>query len=83
MIRRPLVALLASVLLLPASCAFGVTANRMQGARLGTSAGEGGPLWVENLLWIGAIVLMLVWARQIGRLYRTNAAEPAPKETME
>ena len=83
MTRKPLVALLTSVLLLPASCAFGISANRMQGVRLGTAAGGGGPLWAENLLWIGALVLMLVWARQINRLYRIDAAEPAPKETTE
>jgi hypothetical protein len=55
----------------------------MQGARLGTGAGEGGPLWLENLLWIGALALILVWARQIKRLYPTEVAEPAPKEIAE
>ncbi len=37
----------------------------------------------ENLLWIGALALMLVWARQIERIYRTDAGEAAPKETTE
>lgn len=83
MTRKPLVALLTSVLLLPASCAFGITASRMQGVRLGTAAGAGGPLWAENLLWIGALALMLVWARQIKRIYHTDAGVPAPKETTE
>ena len=55
----------------------------MQGVRLGRAPGEGGPLWVENLLWIGALALILYWARQISRLYRKPAAEPAPTETTE
>jgi hypothetical protein len=80
MTRKPLVALLTSVLLLPASCACGVMASEIQSVRLGTAAGEGRPLWVENLLWIGALALILLWARQIGRIYRTDAGEP-PKET--
>lgn len=80
MIRKPLVALLASMLLLPASCACGVMANDIQSVRLGTAAGRGGPLWVENLLWIGALALILLWARQISRIYRPDAGEP-PKET--
>jgi hypothetical protein len=80
MTRKPLVAFLTSVLLLPASCVCGVMANDIQSVRLGTAAGEGGPLWTENLLWIGALALILLWARQIGRLYRTDAGEP-PKET--
>lgn len=83
MTRKPLLAALTSILLLPASCAFGVTANRMQGVRLGTSAGEGGPLWMENLLWVAALALMLVWAHRIKRLYRTEAGEPASKEIIE
>lgn len=82
MTRKPLVVLLTSILLLPASCACGVMANDIQSVRLGTAAGAGGPLWVENLLWIGALALMLLWARQIGRLYRTDVGEPTPKETM-
>ncbi|MDO9369895.1 MAG: hypothetical protein Q7T68_15115 [Sphingopyxis sp.] len=83
MTRKPLVSIVTSILLLPASCACGVMANDIQSVRLGTAAGEGGPLWFENLLWIGALALMLLWARQIGRLYRTDADKPAPKETME
>lgn len=83
MTRKPLVAILTSVLLLPASCACGAMANDIQSVRLGTAAGEGGPLWVENLLWIGALALMLLWARQISRIYRSDADESAPKETVE
>ncbi len=83
MTRKPLVALMTSVLLLPASCALGVTANRMQGVRLGTVPGEGEALWVENMLWIGALALMLLWARQIKRIYRPDAQAPAPKEIIE
>lgn len=83
MTRKPLLALLTSLLLLPASCACGVMANDIQSVRLGASAGEGGPLWLENLLWLGALALMLVWAHRINRLYRTDAGEPAPKETTE
>lgn len=83
MTRKPLVALLTSILLLPASCACGVVANGMQGVRLGTDAGAGGPLWIENLLWIGALALMILWARKIGRLYRTEVEEPASKEIVE
>jgi len=81
--RKALLGLLTSILFLPASCACGVLANDIQSARLGTSAGEGGPLWLENLLWIGALALMLLWARQIKRLYPVNAGEPAPKEIIE
>lgn len=81
MTRKPLLALLTSLFLLPSSCALGVAAGDMQRARLGREAG--GPLWVENLLWIGALALILYWARQISRLYRTAAAEPAPQETNE
>lgn len=77
MTRKPLLALLTSVLLLPASCAFGYTANRMQGVRMGTEGGAASPLWVENILWIGALALMLVWARQVSKIYR---GEPAAKE---
>lgn len=80
MTGKSLLALTASVLLLPASCACGYTANRMQGVRLGSEGGLGGPLWIENLLWIGALALMLVWARQIGKLYKAETGEPAPKE---
>jgi hypothetical protein len=80
--RKPLLALLISLLLLPTSCALGVVAGNMQGARLGREPGAGGPLWIENLLWIGALVLILYWARQISRLYRKPAAEPAPTETI-
>ena len=80
--RKPLLALLISLLLLPTSCAMGVVAGDMQDARLGRAPGEGGPLWVENLLWIGALVLIFYWARQISRLYRQPAAEPAPTETI-
>ncbi|WP_077145092.1 hypothetical protein [Sphingopyxis sp. KK2] len=80
MTRKPLLALLTSVLLLPASCACGYTANRMQGVRMGTEGGEASPLWVENLLWIGALALMLVWARQVSKIYRS---EPAAKEAGE
>ncbi len=80
MTRKPLLALLTSVLLLPASCAFGYTANRMQGVRMGTEGGAASPLWVENILWIGALALMLVWARQVSKIYRS---EPAAKEAGE
>lgn len=80
MTRKPLLALLTSVLLLPASCACGYSANRMQGVRLGSEAGAGSPLWIENLLWLGALVLIILWARQIAKIYRT---EPAEKETGE
>lgn len=80
MTRKPLLLLLTSVLLLPASCACGYTANRMQGVRLGSEGGTGSPLWAENLLWIGALALILVWARQVSKIYRT---EPAVKETGE
>lgn len=80
MTRKPLLALLASVLLLPASCACGYTANRMQGVRMGTEGGTASPLWAENMLWIGALALMLVWARQVSKIYR---AEPAAEETGE
>ncbi len=83
MTRKPLLALLTSLLLLPASCALGVAAGDMQGVRLSRAPGAGGPLWVENLLWIGALALILYWARRISRLYRTPVAEPAPKETTE
>lgn len=83
MTRKSLLALLTSIFLLPASCALGVVAGNMQGVRLGREAGAGGPLWVENLLWIGALALILYWARQISRLYRKPAAEPAPTETIE
>lgn len=79
--RKPLLVLLVSVLLLPASCACGVAANGMQGVRLGTAAGEGGPLWLENLLWAGALALMLLWARQIGHIARADANASALKET--
>jgi len=78
--RKPLLAVLTSVLLLPASCACGYTANRMQGARLGTEGGAGGPLWAENLLWIGALALMLVWARQVSKIYRTEPPVEAAGE---
>ncbi|MGH6652554.1 MAG: hypothetical protein ACREB7_15630 [Sphingopyxis sp.] len=80
MTRKPLLVLMASLLLLPASCACGYTANRMQGVRLGSEGGAASPLWAENLLWIGALVLMLLWARQVSKIYRT---EPAAKETGE
>jgi len=78
--RKPLLAVLTSVLLLPASCACGYSANRMQGVRMGSEGGAASPLWAENLLWIGALALILVWARQVSKIYRT---EPAAKEAGE
>lgn len=83
MTRKPLLTLLTSLIFLPASCVCGVMANDIQSARLGGSAGEGGPLWLENLLWIGALALILFWAHRIKHLYRADAAEPAPRETIE
>lgn len=80
MTRKPLLALLTSLLLLPASCACGYSANRMQGVRMGAESGAASPLWAENILWIGALALILVWARQVSKIYRT---EPAAKETGE
>jgi hypothetical protein len=77
MTRKPLLVLMTSLLLLPASCACGYSANRMQGVRMGTEGGAGGPLWVENLLWLGALALIILWARQVSKIYR---AEPAKKE---
>jgi len=80
MTRKPLLALLTSVLLLPASCACGYTANRMQGVRMGSEGGAASPLWAENLLWIGALALIILWARQVSKIYRS---EPAAEETGE
>lgn len=80
MTRKPLLTLLTSVLLLPASCACGYTANRMQGVRMGTEGGAAWPLWTENILWIGALALILLWARQVSKIYRV---EPTAKETSE
>ena len=74
MTRKPLLVLLTSVLLLPASCACGYFANQEQ------QKGALRNLTWENLLWIGALALMLVWARQVSKIYR---AEPAEKETDE
>lgn len=68
--RKPLLAVLTSVLLLPASCACGYTANRMQGVRMGSEGGAASPLWAENLLWIGALALIILWARQVSKIYR-------------
>lgn len=75
MTRKPLLALLTSLLLLPASCACGYSANRMQGVRLGTEAGGGSALWIENLLWLGALALIILWARQIAKIYRAEAGQ--------
>ncbi|OHD00499.1 MAG: hypothetical protein A2885_01310 [Sphingopyxis sp. RIFCSPHIGHO2_01_FULL_65_24] len=61
---------MTSVLLLPASCACGYTANRMQGVRMGSEGGAASPLWAENLLWIGALALIILWARQVSKIYR-------------
>ena len=72
MTRKPLLALLTSVLLLPASCACGYTANRMQGVRIWVEAGTASPLWAENILWLGALALMLLWARQVSKIYRAE-----------
>lgn len=81
MTRKPLIAVLTSVLLLPASCACGIMADSMRAGRsLQMEASINGPLWVENLLWIGALALMLVWARQMGRLYSEKAADIPPEE---
>lgn len=80
MTRKPLLLLLISVLLLPASCACGYSANRMQGVRMGSEGGTGAPLWAENLLWIGALALIILWARQVSKIYRS---EPAAEETGE
>lgn len=80
MTRKPLLLLLISVLLLPASCACGYSANRMQGVRMGSEGGAASPLWAENLLWIGALALIILWARQVSKIYRS---EPAAEETGE
>lgn len=72
MTRKPLLVLVTSVLLLPASCACGIVAQDMKAGRQGLDVRFTGPLWAENLLWIGALVLMLVWARRVGKIYRTE-----------
>ena len=70
MTSKPLLTVLTSVLLLPASCACGYSANRMQGVRMGSEGGAASPLWAENLLWIGALALIILWARQVSKIYR-------------
>lgn len=61
--------LVTSLLFLPASCACGAFASGIQSERLSTeTTGGGGQLWLENLLWLGALALMLLWARQVKRL---------------
>lgn len=80
MTRKPLLVLMTSLLLLPASCACGIVAQDMKAGRQGLEVRFTGPLWVENLLWTGALALMLVWARRVGKIYRT---EPTAKEAGE
>lgn len=66
--RRLLFAALLSLVLLPASCACGALAGGMRAARIdphmrSASGGAG-----ENLLWLAALALMIVWAWAAARL---------------
>lgn len=56
-----------TVVLLPTSCLAGKSASDKLDAR--TSGFPEAPYWYENVLWLVAIALMLVWAWAIKRLW--------------
>ncbi len=56
-----------TLVLLPTSCVAGSMAADRLDAR--TSGFALGPMWYENLLWLVAIALMLVWAWAIKRIW--------------
>lgn len=70
MTSKPVLVTIFSLLFLPASCACGYLANQEQGQGFERS------LWWENLMWIGALTLMLLWARKMKHVF----AEPVAAE---
>ena len=58
---------LLTLVLLPTSCAAGSMAGYRASDR--TNGDVVGPLWYENLLWLVALGLMLVWAWALKRLW--------------
>ncbi|WP_271078765.1 hypothetical protein [Aurantiacibacter sp. MUD61] len=56
-----------TLVLLPTSCLAGRSASEKQDARI--SGFPDAPYWYENVLWLVALALMLVWAWAIKRLW--------------
>ncbi|RJY09819.1 hypothetical protein [Aurantiacibacter aquimixticola] len=67
--RRILRSAILTLVLLPTSCLAGVTASDRMDARIIARGGAQDPLWYENLLWLVALALMLVWAWAMKRLW--------------
>ena len=69
---------IVTLTVLPASCLAGATASQfMSGRQIGgvplTGAG-----WLENVLWLVAASLVLVWAWAVNRILKRGEAEVAP-----
>ncbi|VVT06349.1 hypothetical protein [Erythrobacter sp. EC-HK427] len=60
---------LLTLVLLPTSCVAGSMAAERAALRLDGHIVYDGPLWYENVLWLTALGLMLVWAWAIKRLW--------------
>jgi uncharacterized membrane protein YhdT len=71
-VNKPLVlrSVVLTLVLLPTSCLAGSMAADRLDAR--TSGFANSPLWYENVLWLVAVVLMLVWAWAIKRLWEAE-----------
>ena len=65
----------ASLLLLPASCAIGSVATSMWDARQYGDGDTNIPLWAENLLWIATIAIVLLWGWLVDRFWKSGESE--------
>lgn len=59
-----------TIVLLPTSCLAGKSASNMLESRSDEGAIMAGPHWYENILWLLALALMLVWAWAMNRLWQ-------------
>jgi len=61
-----------TVVLLPTSCLAGKSASDQLDARTDGAIIASGPNWYENLLWLIALALMVVWAWAMNRLWNSK-----------
>ena len=61
-----------TIVLLPTSCLAGKSASDQLGLRTPGGATIAGPTWYENILWLLALALMLVWAWAMNRLWNSR-----------
>lgn len=60
-----------TIVLLPTSCLAGKSASDQLDVRTEAGAVVAAPNWYENVLWLLALVLMLVWAWAMNRLWNS------------